>query len=304
MLSLCRLCANCMDGIETSIDISELEPKLRVCCGWNQSENEWRMPRKACKMCADELQRCWSFSEKVRTAEQKLNKLTSEMVLNECELTSEIEEVSMGLVKEEMYVDSIGLENFEHDFDSGGFDDPVYGSDSESLYLNKTKIKKCKKPTKKKKKATKKTKLSVNSVQAVQSNENTIGVKGERTKKHKESTSKTAEKMSSDVDPFLAALSDDDRLNDGKINENGVKKLEKLFPAMKTMTWIECQYKCKKCNQTFKSSANYFAHNRSYHLEETKSMDYFCFYCNSKHRREYTLNRHIAETHFSHLKLG
>lgn len=57
MFSLCRLCAACTDATELTTEISTLEAKLEFCCGWKLSENEARMPQKACDLCVDQLQK-------------------------------------------------------------------------------------------------------------------------------------------------------------------------------------------------------------------------------------------------------
>ncbi|XP_055311614.1 zinc finger protein 84-like isoform X1 [Sitodiplosis mosellana] len=124
------------------------------------------------------------------------------------------------------------------------------------------------------------------------------------TRKQKKSSKRVTENLQPKSDPFLAALAEKDCLADGTISVNGVAKLEKLFPEMKTMTWNSCQYKCEKCNRSFKSPQNFFAHNRSLHLEAVPTMTFSCFYCDSKHRREYNLTRHIAGEHFPHLKFS
>lgn len=105
-------------------------------------------------------------------------------------------------------------------------------------------------------------------------------------------------------DPFLIAINDDDCLADGTINAIGIEKLEKLIPGMKTMSWSDCQYKCKQCNDTFSGVHNFFAHNHSIHFDSVGAMEFFCYYCSYKHRREYMLHRHISTKHFKHLKFG
>lgn len=117
-----------------------------------------------------------------------------------------------------------------------------------------------------------------------------------------ECTKKIADKTKTFSEPFLAALTDEDRLTDGTISVNGVEKLAKLFPDMATISWTNCVYKCEKCDRTFKGPHNFFAHNRSIHIDEVQSMEFGCFYCNSRHRREYPLSRHMAVEHFQHLK--
>lgn len=130
--------------------------------------------------------------------------------------------------------------------------------------------------------------------------ENPLPIKKPR--KRKKTTKKQTAKENSNADKFLACLSDEDRLLGGIISENGVTKLEKIFPEMKTMSWNDCQYKCNKCNRNFNSPQNFFAHNRSIHLGEVQTMEFYCFYCDFKHCREFNLNKHIADKHFIHLK--
>lgn len=130
--------------------------------------------------------------------------------------------------------------------------------------------------------------------------ENPLPIKTPR--KRKKTTKKQTAKENSNTDKFLAYLSDEDRLLGGIISQNGVAKLEKIFPEMKAITWNDCQYKCEQCNRKFNSPQNFFAHNRSIHLGEVQSMEFYCFYCDFKHCREFNLNKHIAEKHFIHLK--
>lgn len=124
----------------------------------------------------------------------------------------------------------------------------------------------------------------------------------ERVRKGKKSTKKPAAKETSNSDTFLATLTDEDRVSDGIISSDGVDKLVNLFPEMKNMSWNDCQYECQKCNRIINGPHNYFAHNRSIHIEEMPSMEFYCFYCNFKHCREFGLNKHIANKHFPHLK--
>lgn len=129
--------------------------------------------------------------------------------------------------------------------------------------------------------------------ESLHSNESTL---------EEETTKKIADKTKTFSEPFLAALTDEDRLTDGTISVNGVDKLTKSFPDMATISWTNCVYKCEKCDRTFDGPHNFFAHNRSIHIDEVQSMEFGCFYCNSRHRREYTLSRHMALEHFQHLK--
>lgn len=263
MFCLCRLCAKYTEPMELIIDVSELESKLSVCCGWKPSVNEEQFPQKACNSCVDQLQRNWTFAESVLAAEEQLIKLISE--LSQADASEPCERISSLTVKQEPEICLIDLEEFDQNFDTTIFDCPVIESDcvrsdAESLHSSKS------------------------------------------TKKRKKSLKRTPQRRRPKSEPFLAALIEKDCISDGTISADGVAKLEKLFPEMRTMTWSDCQFKCDKCSRTFNSPQNFFAHSRSRHLEDIPTMKFSCFYCNSKHRREYTLNRHIAEDHFPHLK--
>lgn len=262
MFSLCRLCAKYTEPTELVSGISELESKLTLCCGWKPSENEvLQYPQKVCNLCVDQLQQSWNFAEIVWAAEEKLNKILSEVnQTNTDQLMPHIEQIIPVSIKYEPEIYSIEPDVFDHNFDVTTFDCPAIESDVESSRSNKN------------------------------------------TKKRNKSLEKSTENLDIKSDPFLIQLTEKDCLVDGTISVNGVAKLEKIFPEMKTMTWNDCQYKCDKCNRSFKSPQNFFAHNRSIHLKEVPTMAFSCFYCNSKHRREYTLNRHITIEHFQHLK--
>lgn len=149
MFSICRLCANCKDQIELSTHITELESKLSLCCGWYPTENEIRMPTKACDNCVDELNRSWLFAQSVKDAELKLIKLLMEQ--NE---SSTIEEtVYNGLIADETIKNDPGicaveLKEFDNnssfdDIDDDGevgetsFEDPIIDSASECSDSNK-----------------------------------------------------------------------------------------------------------------------------------------------------------------------
>lgn len=307
MLSLCRLCGGCMDRAETSIEISKLESKLRLCCDWKLAENEERLPQRACQMCFDELQRSWSFAEKVSATQRMLQKLSSETILSESEPEPmpHKEDITVEMVKDEFSVDPIEFV----DFDSGTFDDQHSASDAESLHSDKRKQYKRKKSPKKTKKTIKKTtkkiKLPSNSKRAIEKQVKRNSIDGscvnERTITQDKSIKKTAANVGTELDAFVAALPDEDRLSDGSISPNGVIKIEKSFPNVKTMTWDLCQYKCNECTRMFNGPKNYFTHIRSIHWAETHLMDFFCTYCDSKYKREFNLHRHMAE-HFPHLK--
>lgn len=122
------------------------------------------------------------------------------------------------------------------------------------------------------------------------------------TKKRKKSPKKTVAKTKKNPDSFLSKLTNEGRLANGQISEHGVAKLFELFPEMKTMTWDDCQFICKKCDKVYKNPQNFYAHNRSIHTFELLSNRVSCFYCNHMFKREYLLQRHIADEHFPHLK--
>lgn len=117
-----------------------------------------------------------------------------------------------------------------------------------------------------------------------------------------ESTKKVKKRRRLINDPFLSALAPEDCLREGSISTNGIRKLEKLNPEMKSMTWNDIEYKCDKCNRTFKGITPFYTHIRSIHIEEVLSIKVPCVYCDTKYRREFALNRHIATEHFGHLK--
>lgn len=118
----------------------------------------------------------------------------------------------------------------------------------------------------------------------------------------KETVKKVNRRKRTKTDPFIAALSPEDLLEGGLISPNGLAKVEQLFPLMKTVSWDECKYKCFKCDKQFLGPNNFYSHIRSIHMDEVKTIDVTCVYCNTTHRREYALNRHIASEHFHHLK--
>lgn len=258
MFSLCRLCAESKDFDELITEISELETKLVLCCGWNISANEVQMPSKACIICVERLEKSWCFAESVKAAENKLNKLVSE---ENC-----IETFEKTLSHTFTNYESIKLDpsnTLESENIDDTIDDHIVSNLSEPPYL-------C---------------------------ENYHSeLKSERTNK------KNYEGNKLSVESFLAQLDKEDRLADGTISVNGVAELENLFPAMKTMAWPDCKYKCDKCNRVLNGPHNFFAHNRSWHLNDIQNMVFECFYCESKHRREYNLSQHMAMRHFPHLK--
>lgn len=281
MLLLCRLCAACTQPAELTMNLSDLEPKLMICCGWRPSENECEMPKKVCNVCVNQLQRSWNFVECIWAAEKQLNKLISEKVqinsdsvelFKNDDVKSE-EEREMTIVVSELeevkpsFSDGVNADNDNKDFvddddedDDGIFGEPIdYSNDDSSNEEQKQ-------PTEKK------------------------------VEKSKRRRSRRIE------DTFLAAIEPQDRLESGLIGANGIAKLEKLFPDMKTMSWDRCDYKCDRCNRMFKGSCEIYSHVRSIHITEVLSIKLPCVYCNAKFRREFALNRHIAAEHFLHLK--
>lgn len=279
MFSLCRLCAKCTEPAELTIEITELESRLVLCCGWQPSTNEFQMPKKACNSCVSEVQRSWDLVERIQEAETKLNKFLNEQlpidtnqhgiefkVECEAEPTNYTADTKFD-EDEDYYDDGAGAgDAFDSDNDNGNHDvGDVFG---ESIhYFNdedsKPKIDDKQSPTVEKK-----------------------------------SKNKNQMKM----DPFFATLSPEDFYGYGQISSNGITKLTKLYPDMKTMSWDECQYKCIKCDRIVKGSNNLYAHMRSIHMDESKSIKISCCYCNFKDRREQNLHRHMMTEHFKHLK--
>lgn len=289
MFSLCRLCAQCPAPSELTAEIADLEPKLSVCCGWQPSKNEFQMPNKACNSCVNELQRSWSLAERVREAEIQLEKLLSEQVQSN---SNQNDNQQMLEFKAEQYVEQTN-HTFETKFDvsmdddyfndgGGGCDDDYNDNDSsiddhgevfgesinyvikdEESELEKTNAKPQKEPAKK----------------------------------------RPINKDQFKSDPFFATLNPEDFLEDGQLSSDAVTKLTKLNPDMTTMSWSECQYDCTKCKQTLKGATTMYSHMRSMHIDDPKmSVKLSCFYCNFKHRREATINKHIATEHYEHLK--
>lgn len=283
MFSLCRLCATWTDPIELVTETTELESKLVHCFGWRRSEKEMDMPKKACNSCVDRLHSSYEFVECMLAAEKQLNKLLSEQVQT---VTDGILPPTVGIKLEDDkkripdvpepderasllqdYVVDGDLKNDTvecDDYDDGIFGEPIDYSDDE-----------------------------VDDDSKIDSANKTV------TKNKPKKRSRKKQPMS---EPFLSVLDAEDCLSNGQIGANGVQKLEKLFPDMKTMSWRECQYKCEKCDRTFRGSINFYSHIRSAHIEEVLTIVVPCFYCSSKHRREFQLNKHIANEHFAHLK--
>lgn len=268
MFSLCRLCAACTDATELTTEISTLEAKLEFCCGWKLSENEARMPQKACDLCVDQLQKSCDFVERIWAAEKQFNKFLDDEVLGSPnEFSAECEGIKTEM-ETNQEIGTYPLENIKESLD----DDAAYSDNCYNDVFGEP----------------------VNCLDAEDSHSSE--------NLPEESDKKTADKKLLRSEPFLAALAAEDCFSSGLISANGVAKLEKLFPDMKTMSWNDCQYNCDKCNRTFKGQNNLYAHIRSMHIEEVMSIKLSCFYCNSKHRRDYALNRHIASEHFVHLK--
>lgn len=263
MFSLCRLCATCTEL--TELTVSELEPKLALCCGWMPSDNEVLLPKKACHTCVDQLQRSWNFVEQIRAAEKQLNKLLSEQI----ETKSDECLTNIGDIKtEDEPKEDENL--FELEESKPNPNEDVY-DDEEDVFGES---------------------IDYFDDESTHSNE----------EDQKESIKKNCDRKQTISDPFLAPLAPEDRLESGLIGPTGLKKLEKLFPDMKTMSWSDCQYKCAKCDQIIRGPLNLYSHIRSMHTEELPSIKVSCFYCGIKHRRELTLHRHIATEHFVHLK--
>lgn len=289
MLSLCRLCAVCTDPIELITEISELEPKLVHCFGWRKSEKEIEMPKKACNICVDRLQMSYDFVECLLTAEKQLNKLLSEQIQTSTDEfispTVEIkgEDERKRLVDAPVPVDSEKLGRCLVDDDDSDDEKNIYENRNNDVI-----------------------EFDDDTKHEDDSDDAIFGEPIETECSNKNSTKKVSKKHKKKRQPasdaFLDALDAEDRLDSGLISTNGVKKLEKLFPDMKTVSWDDCQYKCENCDRIFKGSTEFYSHIRSIHIEEVLSIVVPCFYCDSKHRREYTLNRHMATEHFIHLK--
>lgn len=263
MFSLCRLCARCIEVTDLSVGISELKTKLEMCCGWKPLENEFEMPQKACTLCVDRLQTSWTFAESVWMAEKQLAKIANG--------TDHFQKVENTLIVEEIAIEE--ALKIEPDI-AVSLDAEDFGQFFEVAAFDGPIIE----------------------------SETEDSSSNKRARKRKKPTEKPIIKEKANSEPFLTALIDDDRLVGGMISADGVTKLEKLFPEMESMSWNDCQYNCKTCNCIIKSPQNFFAHNRSIHLQKVQSMEFFCFYCNFKHNREFNLNKHIADKHFPHLK--
>lgn len=197
MFSICRLCANCKDEVDLTTQITVLESKLALCCGWYPSDNETQLPRKVCNTCVSELDKCWCFAQKVRDGERKINKLLEKQ--------------------------SEAAENHETPAD-----DAVENDEEVCIF-------------------------ELNELHDSSSNHDAGEASLDRSNIHSDAESSDSNKIEKelpDVDPFLDHLSDEDRILGGTISHEGVLKLEKLYPDMKTISWSNCLHKCVKCNLT------------------------------------------------------
>ncbi|XP_031617242.1 zinc finger protein 431-like isoform X2 [Contarinia nasturtii] len=250
MFSFCRLCAKQTEATALATELSEIESKLKLCCGWKPSENEIEMPNKACDLCVEKLQQCWNFAESIWEAEKQLIEMANEIKAQKSVdplLHVEGDSTVPGCVSAEFDKEE------EHHFDDELFTETE--SDSESSIEN-----------------------------------------------YETPPKNMAKKLKPTCFAFLAAIADDDQLSDGTIRPSALVKLEEQFPEMKTMTWNDCQYICKICDKVMKSPQNFWAHHRSIHPMETKTMDCFCFYCDYTHKLEHRISHHMAVQHFPHLK--
>lgn len=284
MFSLCRLCAQCTVPSELTTEIVEFESKLILCCGWQPSKNEFRMPKKACNTCINQLQRSWNLVEQIRGAETQLNKLLSEQTpINSIEIQNDHQQ-TIGFKAEQDVEQTNDMFDSKFDvdedyFNDGGGDDDEDENDHGEVFGE-----------------------SINYIKDEDEDEESKPDK-KLCKTSQEPAKKKSNKNQSKNDPFFATLNLEDFLENGQISSNGVQKLTKLHPDMKTMSWSECQYNCTKCKQTLKGATYLYSHMRSIHCDDPKmSVKLSCFYCNFKHRREATINRHISTDHFEHLR--
>lgn len=268
MFSLCRLCANYTEPTELTIEISDLEQKLVLCCGWQPSKNVFQMVNKVCNLCVNQVQRSWDLVEQIREAETRLNKLLNEQTqsnANQNDVAYKIENDMDFGVDGNNYIDTGGGGvDDDNGSDIGDRGDDVFG-ESINYFIDENS----------------------------QSEQSKNVEKPERRAKNKSQMKD---------DSFFATLDPEHLLENGQISLKGITKLTKLYPDMNTMSWNECQYKCSKCDQTLKGSNNLYSHMRSMHMDEPMSIKLLCCYCDFKHRREHTLNRHISSEHFEHLK--
>lgn len=149
MFSICRLCANCKDEIELTTQITELQPKLNLCCGWYPTENEIQLPTKACDSCVDELEKCWYFAQSVKDAEVKLNKLLMEQNESINVNTAEFHElIADDRIKDDPGIVAVELKALDNscDYVDDGvyddvatYDDPIFDSDAKCSTSQKIK---------------------------------------------------------------------------------------------------------------------------------------------------------------------
>lgn len=281
MNSLCRLCATFTEPNGLITDICDLQSKLMIFCAWTQSEMEIQMPQKVCNLCVDEVLRSWNFAERIQAAKKQFDKILSEQSAPnrfDDQMNSEIkvdfdaepEDADFseipGVIETKLIVPDLSDSNDDTDvdfeFDGNDDDDGDFEVFGEPVNY-----------------------LSTN-----KRNESFQSILPRRFKKEQKN------------DPFLSKLSTKDFLMDGSISDNGIEKLTKSFPDMKTMLWNDCQYKCSPCNRILKGAQNLYSHVRSIHMHELASVKISCFYCKFEHRREYIVNQHIATKHFHHLK--
>lgn len=244
MFSTCRLCAEYKEPAELKTQITDLELKLTICCGWHRSGNESRMPTLACDDCVEKLEKSWCFAEVVKAAEMKLEQLIEEYKSIE----------SINTIKLEPF----GIVDLDNINENTLLDD-VKSEISDSIE---------------------------DEIQEIQNDESEKWLQVTNTHTH---------------DQILSQLDQTDLLADGTISVNGVKKLEQMFPEIKSITWSDCHYKCGKCKRHFKGPHNFYNHNHSMHIGELNSMTFPCCYCKSEHKKEHYLNQHIATEHFQQL---
>lgn len=279
MFSLCRLCANYTEATNLTTEMCDLfKAKLAVCCGWNPSKNETKMPQKACNSCVNQLKRSWNFAEQIWTAEKQLNKLLAEQSIEQDEDSKA--DVFLSLDSEIKFQGEIKEDNdrFELDVITPVFDNNIdddYDDDDGCVFGE--------------------------SIEYITNPDESTDSNDDKNLVEKDETEDT-EKSQMKNDPFLAKLASDDFLDDGRISSSGVEKLEKLYPDMKSISWYDCQYNCDKCECRIKGPHNLFAHNRSLHPDELLSIELSCVYCDTKHQRECAMNRHITTRHYHHLK--
>lgn len=242
------------------------------------------MPNKACKCCVDELLRSWNFVEKIREAEKQLDKLLSEQMQdtfnqNDNQQTMEFK-TEQCIEQTNHAIDNKLDARMDDDYFNdcgGGYDENDSSIDDHGEVFGE----------------------SIDYVKDECSESET-----KNTKPQKESSKKKQPNTNNlKNDPFFATLNPEDFLENGQLSSAAVTKLTKLNPDMTTMSWSECQYKCTKCKQILKGATHLFSHMRSMHIDDPKmSVKLSCFYCDFKHAREATINRHISTEHFEHLQ--